>query len=154
MQVALISDVHGNLPALETVLAAVSERCDEIWCLGDTVGYGARPNECVALVRARCALVLAGNHDLAAIGAVDPALFTHDAGRAIRWTREVLEPGAEAWLRTLEPRLHRGRILLAHGSPRNPVWEYVMDPAGARAALESEEAPVVVVGHTHVETAY
>jgi diadenosine tetraphosphatase ApaH/serine/threonine PP2A family protein phosphatase len=149
VQVALISDVHGNLAALESVLDALADRCDEIWCLGDTVGYGAKPNECVALVRERCSVVLAGNHDLAAIGTVDPAVFSHDAGRAIRWTREVLDPDAEAWLRTLEPRVDRGPVILAHGSPRNPVWEYIMDAAGARAALEGEEALAVAVGHTH-----
>jgi diadenosine tetraphosphatase ApaH/serine/threonine PP2A family protein phosphatase len=149
VQIALISDVHGNLAALESVLEAVV-RAEQIWCLGDMVGYGARPNECAALVRDRCEVVLAGNHDLAAIGTVNPALFSHDAGRAIRWTREVLDAGTESWLRTLEPRVERGPILLAHGSPRNPVWEYVMDSATARAALEGEEAQAVLVGHTHV----
>jgi diadenosine tetraphosphatase ApaH/serine/threonine PP2A family protein phosphatase len=149
VQVALISDVHGNLAALETVLGAVSERCDEIWCLGDTVGYGARPNECIALVRDRCSIVLAGNHDLAAAGTIDPMLFSHDAGRAIRWTREVLDRAAEEWLRGLEPRIDRGPIVLAHGSPRNPVWEYIIEAAAARAALEGEDANAVLVGHTH-----
>jgi diadenosine tetraphosphatase ApaH/serine/threonine PP2A family protein phosphatase len=149
VQVALISDVHANLAALESVLSAV-ERCDEIWCLGDLVGYGARPNECAALVRERCTIILAGNHDLAAVGAINPSLFSHDAGRAIRWTREVLDVDIEVWLRTLEPRVDRAPIVLAHGSPRSPVWEYVMDAAAARAALEDAAAQAVLVGHTHV----
>ena len=120
MRIGLLSDVHGNLPALEAVLEACSIRCDALWCLGDTVGYGASPNECVALVRDRCELVLAGNHDLAATGRVDFATFSSDAGRAIRWTREVLAADAETWLGTLEPSAQRGPIGLFHALAARP----------------------------------
>ena len=120
MRIGLLSDVHGNLPALEAVLEACSIRCDALWCLGDTVGYGASPNECVELVRDRCELVLAGNHDLAATGRVDFATFSSDAGRAIRWTREVLSADAETWLGSLEPTAQRGPIGLFHAlAPRS-----------------------------------
>ena len=82
MRIAVISDIHGNLAALEAVLAAVAGRCDQVWCLGDVVGYGARPNECVDVVRDRCRVVLAGNHDLAACGAEDASPLL--AGRGAR----------------------------------------------------------------------
>lgn len=143
-----MSDIHGNLPALEAVL----EQCaaaEEIWCLGDIVGYGAWPNECVALVRERCTIVLAGNHDLAAVARVDPATFVRDAGRAITWTREVLRPETEAYLSGLEASRPDELVGLYHGSPRDPIWEYVLDPLGARAAIEASGARLTVVGHTH-----
>jgi diadenosine tetraphosphatase ApaH/serine/threonine PP2A family protein phosphatase len=153
MRIGLLSDVHANLPALEAVLEACSIRCDALWCLGDTVGYGASPNECVELVRARCEVALAGNHDLAATGRVDFSAFTSDAGRAIRWTREVLAADAEAWLAGLEPTATRGPIGLFHASPRDPVWEYVADAAAANAALSSTPHELVLVGHTHIPLA-
>jgi diadenosine tetraphosphatase ApaH/serine/threonine PP2A family protein phosphatase len=153
MRIGLLSDVHGNLPALEAVLEACSIRCDGLWCLGDTVGYGASPNECVALIRDRCELVLAGNHDLAATGRVDFSTFSSDAGRAIRWTREVLAADAETWLGSLEPSAQRGPIGLFHASPRDPVWEYVADAVAANAALSSTPHELVLVGHTHVPLA-
>jgi diadenosine tetraphosphatase ApaH/serine/threonine PP2A family protein phosphatase len=153
MRIGLISDVHANLPALQAVLEACSIRCDAHWCLGDTVGYGASPNECVALVRDRCELVLAGNHDLAATGRVDFSAFTSDAGRAIRWTREVLAADAEAWLGGLEPTAQRGPIGLYHASPRDPVWEYIADAAAALDALSRTTNELVLVGHTHVPLA-
>ena len=153
MRVGLLSDVHGNLPALEAVLEACSIRTDALWCLGDTIGYGASPNECVALIRDRCELVLAGNHDLAATGRVDFSAFTSDAGRAIRWTREVLSADAEAWLRELPSAVDRGPVGLYHGSPRDPIWEYVADAAAALDALSRTTHELVLVGHTHVPLA-
>jgi diadenosine tetraphosphatase ApaH/serine/threonine PP2A family protein phosphatase len=153
MRIGLLSDVHANLPALEAVVEACSIRCDALWCLGDTVGYGASPNECVAIVRERCELVLAGNHDLAATGRVDLAAFSSDAGRAIRWTREVLSADGETWLAGLEPTAQRGPIGLYHASPRDPVWEYVADAAAALDALSRTTNELVLVGHTHVPLA-
>jgi diadenosine tetraphosphatase ApaH/serine/threonine PP2A family protein phosphatase len=149
VRIAVISDIHGNLAALEAVLAAVAGRCDQVWCLGDVVGYGARPNECVDVVRDRCRVVLAGNHDLAACGAEDASRFSQDAGRAIRWTREVLRTDCERWLASLTPALDRGSIGLYHGSPRDPVWEYVLDAATAEAAIRAVDKPLVLCGHTH-----
>ncbi|MFM7694287.1 MAG: metallophosphoesterase family protein, partial [Actinomycetota bacterium] len=98
MRVLVISDIHGNLQALEAVLEAEGDRYDELWCLGDTVGYGARPNECVDLVRQRATVALAGNHDLAVLNRVNIERFGADAGRAARWTREVLGIEQQLWL--------------------------------------------------------
>ena len=134
-------DLRYHVASLAAVLAAVAGRCDQVWCLGDVVGYGARPNECVDVVRDRCRVVLAGNHDLAACGAEDASRFSHDAGRAIRWTREVLRPDCERWLAGLTPALDRQQIGLYHGSPRDPVWEYVLDAATALAPRASTRWP-------------
>jgi len=99
MRIAVISDIHANLHALEAVLAAIdSESVDEVWCLGDVVGYGPRPNECVALVRKRASVCLVGNHDLAVLGTLDLDLFMGEAGEAARWTQSVLEPDARTFL--------------------------------------------------------
>ncbi len=112
---------------------------------------GARPNECVSLVRDHADLVLAGNHDLAVLGKVNVERFGEDAGRAARWTREVLGAEQEAWLDTLAPTASIGQVSLAHASPRDPIWEYVIDGPGAAIALaHAADAKVVLVGHTHV----
>jgi predicted phosphodiesterase len=151
MRALVISDVHGNLHALEAVLEAEGDRYDELWCLGDIIGYGARPNECVDRVRDLATVVLAGNHDLAVLGKVNVERFGGDAGRAARWTREVLGRDQEAWLDTLEPHRSLERVELAHASPRDPIWEYVIDGPGAAIALSNApDAKVVLVGHTHV----
>lgn len=151
MRIVIVSDIHGNLAALEAVLEAEGDRYDELWCLGDTVGYGARPNECVVLMRERASLVLAGNHDLAVLGRVNVERFGGDPGRAARWTREVLDPENEAWLAALEPAARRESIQAVHGSPRDPVWEYIVDLPGAEIAIaDAGDARVVLAGHTHV----
>ena len=122
MRIAVISDIHANLHALDAVLAEIdAEQVDEVWCLGDLVGYGPRPNECVEAVRARATLCLAGNHDLAVIGHADLALFVGEAEAAATWTRTVLEDDAASYLASLEPVAHRDRVALAHGSPRDPA---------------------------------
>jgi len=149
VRAAVISDVHGNLAALEAVVESALETSDVIWCLGDVVGYGPRPNECLALVREHCSIVLAGNHDLAAVGIVDAVTFSRDAGRAVRWTREVLAADHEAYLRTLRPLAEYGEVGLYHGSPRDPVWEYVLDAAVAQEVLEAADHRVILCGHTH-----
>ena len=154
MRVAVISDIHGNLHALEAVLADIDgEGVDEIWCLGDVVGYGARPNECCDLVRERASLVLCGNHDLAVLGSLDVADFSGDAGAAARWTAEMLGDEQRAWLSTLEPLARRGETELYHASVRDPVWEYVLSEHVALQSLLATEAAVVLVGHSHVALA-
>jgi diadenosine tetraphosphatase ApaH/serine/threonine PP2A family protein phosphatase len=146
--------VHGNARALEAVLARLEHnRPDAIWCLGDTVGYGARPNDCCALVEAMVDLCLAGNHDLVVSGAIDIARFNDDAAAAARWSRGVLSQSARAWLTGLEPTALAEGLELYHASPRDPVWEYVLDEYVALASLEVTEAPVVLVGHSHVALA-
>ena len=151
MRVAVVSDIHGNIHALEAVLAALEpQEPDELWCLGDLGGYGARPNECCATIEARASVCLGGNHDLAVRGTIDLAEFSGDAGAAARWTRDVLSAESLAFLMTLEPQGERAGAALFHGSARDPVWEYVLSDIVATATLELTEAPVVLVGHSHV----
>jgi predicted phosphodiesterase len=154
MRIAVISDIHANLHALEAVLAAIdAEGVDEVWCLGDLVGYGPRPNECVALVQERATFCLAGNHDLAVLGTIDLEDFVGDARAAADWTRTVLDPHARAFLASLPPAGTRAGVALAHGSPRDPVWEYVLSPQAAAAAFAATSEPLVLVGHSHVQLA-
>jgi predicted phosphodiesterase len=156
VRLAVISDIHANLYALETVLASIDEDPpDAIWCLGDLVGYGPHPNECTRIVAERAALCLIGNHDLVALGsaAVDLAEFNPEAAAAARWTQEKLNDESREFLQTLEPSAVSEGVEMFHASPRDPVWEYVLTPAAAVAALELTEAPVVLVGHSHIALA-
>jgi diadenosine tetraphosphatase ApaH/serine/threonine PP2A family protein phosphatase len=154
MRVAVISDVHGNARALEAVLAALEQAdTDALWCLGDTVGYGARPNECCALVGSAADLSLAGNHDLVVAGVLGLEEFSHDAAAAARWSRVQLDDAARSWLSGLEPQARAEGLELYHGSPRDPVWEYVLSEYAAVAALEATTSPAVLVGHSHVALA-
>jgi diadenosine tetraphosphatase ApaH/serine/threonine PP2A family protein phosphatase len=153
-RVAVISDVHANWHALEAVLAAVErEAPDELWCLGDLVGYGPRPNPCCAAVASRAAICLAGNHDLGVLGTLDLAEFSGDAVVAARWTREVLADESRSFLESLLPEGRRDGVDLFHASPRDPVWEYVLSAETAAAALDATRAPIVLVGHSHVPLA-
>jgi diadenosine tetraphosphatase ApaH/serine/threonine PP2A family protein phosphatase len=156
VRVAVISDVHANLYALEAVLGEIDrDPPDAIWCLGDTVGYGPRPNECCTLVRERAHLTLVGNHDLAARGggATPPHDFNPEAAAASRWTQEELTEESRAFLGSLEPTAESDGVQLFHGSPRDPVWDYVLTEAIALESLALTTAPLVLVGHTHVATA-
>jgi diadenosine tetraphosphatase ApaH/serine/threonine PP2A family protein phosphatase len=151
MRVAVVSDIHSNLHALEAVLTAIDEEPpDELWCLGDLVGYGPRPNECCALIAERADVCLAGNHDLAVRGTIDLAEFGGEAGVAARWTREVLEPEALELLDRLEPAGSVHGVALYHGSARDPVWEYVLSDEAAFVTIALANAPLVLVGHSHV----
>ena len=151
MRVAVVSDIHSNLHALEAVLAAIdAEAPDELWCLGDLVGYGPRPNECCATIAKRADVCLAGNHDLAVRGTIDLAEFHGDAGIAASWTRDVLEPQWQALLQRLEPEGTAHGVALYHGSARDPIWEYVLSDEAALATLELADSPLVLVGHSHV----
>jgi predicted phosphodiesterase len=154
VRIAVVSDIHANLHALEAVLADIDrESVDELWCLGDLVGYGPRPNECVDLARARAAVSLCGNHDLAVLGTIDIGEFAGDAATAALWTRGVLGDEQRAWLVDLEPTGRRDGVELFHGSPRNPVWDYVLSEEIAFASLMQTAAPLVLVGHSHVALA-
>jgi diadenosine tetraphosphatase ApaH/serine/threonine PP2A family protein phosphatase len=150
MRVAVLSDIHGNLHALEAVLAAIDDdRPDELWCLGDLVGYAARPNECCAAIEARASFCLGGNHDLAVRGTIDLREFSGDAGEAARWTRGVLTPAAHAYLDTLEPQGERAGVSMYHASARDPIWEYVLSDEAAAATIARAPHPLVLVGHSH-----
>jgi diadenosine tetraphosphatase ApaH/serine/threonine PP2A family protein phosphatase len=148
VRVGVISDVHGNLAALEAVLAALDT--DVVWCLGDLVGYGAKPNECCALVRERATVCLAGNHDLAVRGTIDLSEFSGDAAIAARWTKGVLEQEWLDYLGSLETTGEADGVSLYHGSARDPVWEYVLSDEAALATIVLAQNPVALVGHSHV----
>jgi predicted phosphodiesterase len=151
MRIALLSDVHGNRPAFEAVLADVEAADpDEIWCLGDLVGYGAEPDGCVELARARCDLCLAGNHDMVVTGAIDIADFSASAAAAALWTREHIGAEALGFLQELEPAAPGRAIGLWHASPRDPVWEYVLSTWQAEECIAAMEPRVGAVGHSHV----
>ena len=149
MRVLVISDIHANLSALDTVLADAG-LTDAVWCLGDLVGYGPDPNECVARVRSLANLTcLVGNHDKAALGEIDAADFNLEAQLAVNWTRAALSPESADYLRSLPESAVYDRYTLVHGSPRKPVWEYVMDRHVACANFLYFDTPFCLVGHTH-----
>jgi predicted phosphodiesterase len=154
MRVGVISDIHGNAAALEAVLDALEEdELDEVWCLGDLVGYGPDPNRCCELVAHRSDLCLVGNHDLGVIGAIPLDEFSPDAAAAARWTEGVLSEYSRSYLESLQPAAEVEGAELYHASPRDPVWDYVLSEPVARESLEMTEAPVVMVGHSHVPLA-
>ena len=151
MRLAILSDIHANLPALEAVLADVeSAGVEELWCLGDVVGYGAQPDECTELVAARCELCLVGNHDLAVLGELDITSFSPAAAAAVRWTRKVAKPSTLEFLRGLEPADESRVVAMYHASPRDPVWEYVLWPDQAAECIAIQGARVSLIGHSHV----
>ena len=129
------------------------EQPDELWCLGDLVGYGPRPNPCCAAVERRAAFCLAGNHDLGVLGEIDLEEFAGDAVVAARWTRGVLAESSRTFLQSLRPLGERDGVELFHASPRDPVWEYVLSADAACVAFELTRSPLVLVGHSHVPLA-
>ncbi|HEX3454407.1 MAG TPA: metallophosphoesterase family protein [Gaiellaceae bacterium] len=154
MRVAVVSDIHSNLHALEAVLAEINGSDAElIWCLGDVVGYGPKPEECTQIVMEDVALSLCGNHDLGVLGEIDVADFAPDAASAALWTRGVLSESSRGFLAGLRPLAEANDVLLFHASPRDPVWEYVLTDQAAAAALALTTAPIVLVGHSHVPLA-
>jgi diadenosine tetraphosphatase ApaH/serine/threonine PP2A family protein phosphatase len=154
MRILIISDIHANLTAFETVLADAQNDWEYVWCLGDVVGYGPDPNECVELLRSMPHLCLAGNHDWAALGRLDIRTFNPDARKAVDWTRETLTPENIAYLEALPTTFVIGNYTLAHGSPREPVWEYILEPLIAALNFSHFETPYCLVGHTHQPIIY
>jgi diadenosine tetraphosphatase ApaH/serine/threonine PP2A family protein phosphatase len=145
----IISDIHANLTALEAVLAD-APAFDEIWCLGDLVGYGPDPNECVERIQDFPHLSLAGNHDWAALGKLDLDTFNTDARIANTWTQEVLTPAVHEYLDGLPTHVERDGFCMAHASPREPVWEYIIDANVAYANFAHFSTSICLVGHTHI----
>ena len=149
MRIALISDIHANWQALEAVVADFPA-VDEVICLGDVVGYGADPLRCLDHVRSRGWLTLAGNHDRASTDPDVLAWFNAEAAEAVRWTAEQLDAAGARWLAELPEQASRDGVLLVHASPRNPVFEYVLDGATAAANLRLLEGGLCFHGHTHL----
>lgn len=151
MRVLVMSDIHANLTALEAVIDDAHGAYDAVWCLGDTVGYGPEPDECVQRVRSLGAITVVGNHDWAALGRMDVEDFNPEARRAVMWTREHLSDASIAWLAALPSQpITIGGFTLTHASPRDPIWEYVLYPSIASANFEYFDTRFCLVGHTHV----
>ncbi len=148
---AIVSDIHGNLEALEVVLADVRRAgAGALVSLGDFVGYGASPNECIDRLRPGIEAAVAGNHDLAACGKLRLGYFNPDAAAAARWTDAALTPENRAWLADLPFRAQWAGALLVHASPAEPSeWNYVLSPADAALELEAFEEPLCFIGHSH-----
>jgi diadenosine tetraphosphatase ApaH/serine/threonine PP2A family protein phosphatase len=153
MRVAVMSDIHANLTALDAVLAAVPS-VDEVWQLGDVVGYGPDPDEVVARLREIGARGVRGNHDAAALGVLEVDSFNVDARRAIEWTGAMIGEETRAWLGGLPEQLEIEGLSLVHGSPRDPIWEYVTTTPVARAGIAAMSTRHGLNGHTHVPIAY
>lgn len=154
MRVLVISDIHANLTALEAVLFDAGE-VDATWCLGDVVGYGPDPDECITRVRGlpntSCLL---GNHDAAALGRIEIDAFNAEARASIEWLKDNLSAEGAAFLSGLPDKIVIGEATLTHGSPRNPVWEYILDTRVARINFENFDTPYCFVGHTHLPVMY
>ncbi len=148
MKYAIISDIHGNLESLQTALSLISSD-ESILCLGDIVGYGPNPNECVQLVRERASDVVLGNHDVAAIDNFGVEYFNPAARRAIEWTQRVIDRDLVAWLNGLGYEIRHPNFLLVHGAPVH-YFEYILDKRHARAAFDRTDAQIVFIGHTHI----
>lgn len=151
MRLAILSDIHANLPALEAAIADIERTgTDRIWCLGDVVGYGAHPDACTALVAERVDLCLVGNHDLAVLGELDITSFSPAAAEAVRWTRERIGAEASAYLGDLAPSDTGQEVGLYHASPRDPIWEYVLWSTQAAECIQLQAQRVSLIGHSHV----
>jgi diadenosine tetraphosphatase ApaH/serine/threonine PP2A family protein phosphatase len=155
MQVAICTDIHGNRHAFEAVIAAAEEAgAEELWCLGDLVGYGAEPDACVALADAHCAICLAGNHDLAVVEVLSLEDFSRGAALAARWTQEVISDETRSFLLGLKPEGAGEGFGLFHASPRDPIWEYVLSGLTAELCFDATEFRVSFIGHSHVALSF
>jgi diadenosine tetraphosphatase ApaH/serine/threonine PP2A family protein phosphatase len=151
MRAAVITDIHSNLPALDAVLAAIDDvDVEEIWCLGDVVGYGADPDRCTEIAKQRSDACLVGNHDLAVLDELDVSSFSTVASAAVSWTQRSADASTLDYLRELEPQGERDGVGLFHASPRDPVWEYVLSIDQATDCLEMQSQRVALIGHSHV----
>jgi diadenosine tetraphosphatase ApaH/serine/threonine PP2A family protein phosphatase len=152
MRFAILSDVHGNLEALSAVFERISPS-DRVLCLGDTVGYGPNPNECLALIRERATATVLGNHDVGAVDGHGLAYFNPAARAAIDWTQSVLDPGHVEWLDAQSYEVRSDDYLLVHGAPVD-YFTYILDKAAAAKAFAATDAPLIFVGHTHIAEYY
>lgn len=154
LKILVISDIHANLTALESVLSDAGNS-DAIWCLGDLVGYGPDGNECVSRIRELPNLLcVRGNHDLAICGDADLGVFNHEASEAILVSRRMMAPDTLQYLRSLPEKLVSDLVTLIHGSPRNPVWEYILDTGIAAENFSGFNTQLAFVGHSHLPLAF
>lgn len=154
MSVLILSDIHANLAALDAVLQH-ARGYDRIWCIGDTIGYGPRPVETLERMRTSAELIVCGNHDLACVGRLSLVDFNPDARRANLWNGAQLSEQQRDWLAGLAPQLSaEPRFHIAHGSPGQPVWEYLFSPDQALDNLEFFSENHCLIGHTHVQLAF
>ena len=153
MRVAVLSDIHSNIVALDAVLSHAGD-VDAIWHLGDVVGYGPEPDAVVARLSERAATGVRGNHDAAAVGGFEIDWFNPEARAAAEWTRDTMSASTRAWLSDLPERRVVDDTLLVHGSPRDPLREYVTDRRAASENMELQETDHALHGHTHVPVAW
>jgi predicted phosphodiesterase len=155
MRVAICTDIHGNRHAFEAVIAAAeADGAEELWCLGDLVGYGAEPDACVALAERHCAICLAGNHDLAVVEVLSLEEFSRGAAIAAQWTQDTISPQTREFLLSLQPKGEGLGIGLFHASPRDPVWEYVLSGLTAELCFDATDFRVSLIGHSHVALSF
>jgi predicted phosphodiesterase len=155
VKVAVVSDIHGNRHAFEAVLEAVAASdAQELWCLGDLVGYGADPDASVALAKEHAAICLAGNHDLGVRGDLPLDQFSRGAALAAEWTQQTISSETMEFLRGLEPSNTDERVGLYHASPRDPIWEYVLSPLQAELCLDIQQHRICLIGHSHVALSF
>jgi diadenosine tetraphosphatase ApaH/serine/threonine PP2A family protein phosphatase len=155
MRVAIATDIHGNRHAFEAVIAAAEDAgAEELWCLGDLVGYGGDPDASVELARRHCSVCLAGNHDLAVVDVLSLEEFSRGAALAARWTREVITEDTREFLLSLKPEGAAGGVGLYHASPRDPIWEYVLSGLTAELCFDVTDHRVSLIGHSHVALSF
>jgi len=151
MRYAIISDIHSNLAAFQAVLNDIDARggADRVWCLGDIVGYGPDPNECIELLNQYEHICVAGNHDWGALEKIDLNDFNSEAAAACRWTGQQLGSEETDYLANLPLTFHEGDFTLAHGSPREPIWEYLLSTLNAKISFDYFQTKFCLVGHSH-----
>jgi diadenosine tetraphosphatase ApaH/serine/threonine PP2A family protein phosphatase len=150
MRYLVVSDIHSNMPAFQAVLADAPS-CDALLCLGDLVGYGPNPNECIDRLQDFTYGAIAGNHDWGAIGKTELWVFNPEARQALHWTERELLPDNRRLLDSLPVTLSpEPGLLLSHGSPREPIWEYLVDVTSAQASFFAAEFQICLVGHSHI----
>jgi predicted phosphodiesterase len=155
MRVAIATDIHGNRQAFEAVIAAAEDAgAEELWCLGDLVGYGGDPDASVELARRHCSVCLAGNHDLAVVDVLSLEEFSRGAALAARWTQETITAQTRDFLLALQPQGTAENVGLYHASPRDPVWEYVLSALAAELCLDATPYRVSLIGHSHVALSF
>ncbi|MFC2031814.1 metallophosphoesterase family protein [Chloroflexota bacterium] len=156
MRYAIIADIHANLAAFTAVLADIESRdgVEEVWCLGDVVGYGPNPCQCIELLRQCNHVCVAGNHDWAAINKIDTSNFNPDAAAACHWTAQQLSPKDVEYLENLPLVIEKDDFTLVHGSPRQPIWEYLVSVSSAKENFAYFQSQLCLVGHSHIPVVF